>query len=58
MILTMGEDESTPLQDDVKQLLGEFEQLLQATVRDHALAALAVAAAAGLIAGLMLTRRR
>lgn len=54
----MSDDEPAPLKDDVRQLLSEFERLLKNTLRDNTLAALAVAAAAGFIAGLLLTRRR
>lgn len=51
-------EESPELRDDVQQLLREFEQLLKSTLRDNALAAVAVAAAAGFIAGVLLTRRK
>jgi len=51
-------EQSTPLKDDVQLLLIEFEQLLKTTLRDNTLAALAVAAAAGFIAGVLLTRRK
>jgi ElaB/YqjD/DUF883 family membrane-anchored ribosome-binding protein len=57
MMAAMSE-ESTELRDDVQQLLREFEQLLKSTLRDNALAAVAVAAAAGFIAGVLLTRRK
>ena len=46
------------MKDDVQLLLIEFEQLLKTTLRDNTLAALAVAAAAGFIAGVLLTRRK
>jgi ElaB/YqjD/DUF883 family membrane-anchored ribosome-binding protein len=51
-------DEPGPLKDDVRQLLSEFEQLLKTVLRDNTLAAIAVAAAAGFVAGVLLTRRR
>jgi ElaB/YqjD/DUF883 family membrane-anchored ribosome-binding protein len=57
MMAAMSE-ESPELRDDVQQLLREFEQLLKSTLRDNALAAVAVAAAAGFIAGVLLTRRK
>ncbi len=57
MMAAMNE-ESAELRDDVQQLLREFEQLLKSTLRDNALAAVAVAAAAGFIAGVLLTRRK
>jgi ElaB/YqjD/DUF883 family membrane-anchored ribosome-binding protein len=55
MITGMAEESAEP-RDDVQQLLREFEQLLKSTLRDNALAAVAVAAAAGFIAGVLLTR--
>lgn len=51
-------EEPRPLKDDVQQLLGEFEQLLKTALRDNTLAAVAVAAAVGFIAGVLLTRRK
>jgi ElaB/YqjD/DUF883 family membrane-anchored ribosome-binding protein len=49
-------EEPAELRDDAQQLLRELEQLLKSTLRDNALAAVAVAAAAGFIAGVLLTR--
>ena len=57
MMAAMSE-QSSELRDDVQQLLREFEQLLKSTLRDNTLAAVAVAAAAGFIAGVLLTRRK
>jgi ElaB/YqjD/DUF883 family membrane-anchored ribosome-binding protein len=51
-------EQSTPLKDDLQLLLSEFEQLLKTTLRDKTLAAVAVAAAAGFIAGVLLARRK
>jgi ElaB/YqjD/DUF883 family membrane-anchored ribosome-binding protein len=50
--------DDTSLKDDVQLLLSEFEQLLKTTLRDNTLAAVAVAAAAGFIAGVLLARRK
>ena len=55
---SMGDGAATPLKDDVQQLLREFEQLLKSTLRENTLAAIAVAAAAGFVAGVLLTRRK
>jgi ElaB/YqjD/DUF883 family membrane-anchored ribosome-binding protein len=47
-----------PLTDDLQQLLGQFERLLNSTLRDNTWAAVAVAAAAGFVAGVLLARRK
>jgi len=52
------EPAAPPLKDDLQQLLREFEQLLKGALRENTLAALAVAVAAGFVAGVLLTRRR
>jgi ElaB/YqjD/DUF883 family membrane-anchored ribosome-binding protein len=51
-------DDKSPLTDDLQQLLGQFEQLLKSTLPDNTWAAVAVAAAAGFVAGVLLTRRK
>jgi hypothetical protein len=54
----MNEPAPPQPRDDVQQILQEFEGLLKSTLRDNVLAAVAVAAAAGFIAGVLLSRRR
>jgi ElaB/YqjD/DUF883 family membrane-anchored ribosome-binding protein len=54
----MSDDEAPPLKDDLQQLLREFEQLLKTTLRENTLTAIAVAAAAGFVAGVLLARRK
>lgn len=54
---TVSEPSTTP-REDAQQLLREVEQLLKSTLRENVLAAVALAAAAGFIAGVLLTRRR
>jgi ElaB/YqjD/DUF883 family membrane-anchored ribosome-binding protein len=53
----MGDD-TGPLTDDLQRLLAEFERLLKSTLRDNTWTAIAVAAAAGFVAGVLLARRR
>jgi ElaB/YqjD/DUF883 family membrane-anchored ribosome-binding protein len=53
----MSED-TGPVTDELQRLLGEFEQLLKSTLRDNTWAAVAVAAAAGFVAGVLLSRRK
>jgi ElaB/YqjD/DUF883 family membrane-anchored ribosome-binding protein len=51
-------DDNNPLTDELQQLLGQFERLLKSTLRDHTWAAVAAAAAAGFVAGVLLARRK
>jgi len=51
-------DDTSPLTDELQQLLGQFERLLKTTLRDNTWAAVAVAAAAGFVAGALLARRK
>jgi ElaB/YqjD/DUF883 family membrane-anchored ribosome-binding protein len=51
-------DDTSPLTDDLQQLLGQVEQLVKSTLRDNTWAAMAVAAAAGFVAGVLLARRK
>jgi len=51
-------DENSPVTDELQQLLGQFEQLLKSTLGDNTWAAVAVAAAAGFVAGVLLARRK
>jgi len=46
-----------PLTDDLRRLLDECEQLLRSTLRDNLWTGVAVAAAAGFVAGVLLARR-
>lgn len=51
-------DDSRPLTDELQQLLGHFERLFKSTLRDNTWAAIAVAAAAGFVTGVLLAGRR
>lgn len=51
-------DTPGPMTDDLKRLLEELDALLRSTLRDNVWAAAAVAAAAGFVAGVLLSRRR
>jgi hypothetical protein len=51
-------DDTSPLTDELQQLLGQFERLLKSTLGDNTWAAVAVAAAAGFVAGVLLARRK
>ena len=51
-------EQSSPLTADLRRLLEQFEQLMNSTLRENTWAAVAVAAAAGFVAGVMLARRR
>ena len=54
----MTEPEKTTSRDDMQQLLEQAERLMKSALRENPLAVVAVAAAAGFIAGLVLARRR
>jgi len=51
-------DDTKPLTDELQPLLGLLERLLKSTLRDNPGVAVAAAAAAGFVAGVLLGRRK